>query len=140
MEISEKVIEQQANKLTELILGSAKSFTGLTEISNKRGKGWWNNKIIAARKGMKESVRRYKLRQSPANFRKMVEVKKKYRTAISEAKLKQHKSNTKFLKESKDSIQFWHRSDKVFGRETNNIFELIYDTESGLQIFDDQEI
>ena len=98
MEISEKVIDQQANKLTELILGSATSFTGLPEISDKRGKGWWNNNIIAARKGMKESVRRYKLRQSPANFRKMVEVKKKYRTAISEAKLKQHKSNTKFLK------------------------------------------
>ena len=45
LEISEKVIDQQANKLTELIVGSATSFFGLTEISNKRGKGWWNNNI-----------------------------------------------------------------------------------------------
>ena len=58
-EISEKVIDQQANKLTELIVGSATSFFDLTEISNKRAKGWWNNN----RKEMKESVRRYKLRQ-----------------------------------------------------------------------------
>ena len=43
LEISEKVIDQQANKLTDLIVGSAKSFFGLTEISNKRAKGWWNN-------------------------------------------------------------------------------------------------
>ena len=45
LEISEKVIDQQANKLTDLIVGSATSFFGLTEISNKRGKGWWNNNI-----------------------------------------------------------------------------------------------
>ena len=32
----------------------------------------------------------------------MVEVKEKYQTAISEAKLKQYKSNTKFLNGSKD--------------------------------------
>ena len=61
LEILEKVIDQQANKLTDLIVGSATSFFGLTEISNKRAKGWWNNKIKAARKEMKESVGRYKL-------------------------------------------------------------------------------
>ena len=68
---------------------------------------------------MKESVtvRRYKLRQSPANLRKMEEVKEKYQTAISEAKLKQYKSNTKFLNESKDSTQFWHRYNKVLGKK-----------------------
>ena len=68
---------------------------------------------------MKESVtvRRYKLRQSPANLRKMEEVKEKYQTAISEAKLKQYKSNTKFLNESKDSTQFWHRYDKFLARK-----------------------
>ena len=32
LEISEKVIDQQANKLTDLIVGSATSFFGLTEI------------------------------------------------------------------------------------------------------------
>ena len=117
LEISEKVIDQQANKLTELIVGSATSFFGLTEISNKRAKGWWSNNIKAARKEMKESVRRYKLRQSPANLRKMEEVKEKYQTAISEAKLKQYKSNTKFLNESKDSTQFWHRYNKVLGKK-----------------------
>ena len=36
----------------------------------------------------------------------MVEVKEKYKTAISEEKLKQFKSNTKFLNGSKDSTQF----------------------------------
>ena len=39
LEIFENVIDQQANKLTELIVGSATSFFGLTEISNKMAKG-----------------------------------------------------------------------------------------------------
>ena len=52
--------------------GFCNKFFGLTEISSKRAKGWWNNNIKAAR-----SVRRYKLRQSPANLRKMEEVKEK---------------------------------------------------------------
>ena len=69
--ISEKVIYQQANKMTELIVGSPTSFFGLTEISNKRAKGWQKNNIKAARKEMKESVRRYKIRQFPANLQKM---------------------------------------------------------------------
>ena len=55
---------------------------------------------------MKGSVRRYNLRQSPANLRKMIEVREKYQSAISEAKPKQYKSNTKFLSKSKDSTQF----------------------------------
>ena len=99
-----------------------------------------NNNIKAARKEIKESVRRYELRKSPANLRKMVKVKEKYQTATSEAKLKQYKSNTKFLNESKDSTQFWHRYDKVLGWKTNNIVESIYDIKSGLHIFDDLEI
>ena len=57
LKISEKVMDQQGNKLTELIVGSATSLFGLTEISNKRAKGWWNNNIKAARKEMKASVR-----------------------------------------------------------------------------------
>ena len=97
--------------------GFCSKFFCLTKISNKTAKGWWNNNIKAARKEMKESVRRYKLRQSPANLRKMEEVKEKYQTAISEAKLKQYKSNTKFLNESKDSTQFWHRYNKVLGKK-----------------------
>ena len=56
LEISEKIIDQQVDKLTELIVNSATSFLGLTEISDKRTKGWWNNNIKAARKEMKESV------------------------------------------------------------------------------------
>ena len=40
LEISEKVLDQHANKLAELIVGSATSFfLDLTEISNKRAKG-----------------------------------------------------------------------------------------------------
>ena len=134
LEISEKIIDQQASKLTDLMVGSATSFFGLTEISNKRTKGWWNNNIKAGR-----SVRRNKLRQSPANLRKMEEVKEKCQTAFSEAKLKQYKSNVKFLNESKDSTQFWHRYNKVLGKKANNIVEPIYDIESGLHIFDDQK-
>ena len=45
LETSEKVIDQQANKLTELVVGSATIVFGLTEISNKRAKGWWNNNM-----------------------------------------------------------------------------------------------
>ena len=70
LEISEKVIDQQASKLTELIVGSATSFFGLTGISNKRAKAWWNCNIKAARKETKESVRRCKLRKSLANLPK----------------------------------------------------------------------
>ena len=39
LEISEKVIDQQVNKIAGLIVGSATRFFGLTEISNKRAKG-----------------------------------------------------------------------------------------------------
>ena len=39
LEISEKVIDQQVNKIAELIVGSATSFFSQTEISNKRTKG-----------------------------------------------------------------------------------------------------
>ena len=42
----------------------------------------------------------------------------------------QYKSNTKFLNESKDSTQVWHRYGKVLAKKTNNIVEPIYDTES----------
>ena len=70
----------------------------------------------------------------------MEEVKERYQTAISEAKLKQYKSNTKFLNESKNSTEFWNSYDKVLHGKTNNIAEPIYDTESGLHIFDDKKI
>ena len=87
-------------------MASETNFFGLIERSNKRAKGWQINNIKAATKEMKGSVRRYKLRQSPANLRKMIEVREKYQSAISEAKPKQYKSNTKFLNKSKDSTQF----------------------------------
>ena len=80
---------------------------------------------------MKESVRRYELRQSLANLRKIVEVRGKNQTAISGPKLKKHKFNTKFFNEYKDSTQFSHRYYKVLGKKTNNIVDPIYDTESG---------
>ena len=70
----------------------------------------------------------------------MIEVKVKYQPAISEVKLKQYESNTKFLNKSKDSTQFWNRYDKVLGKKANNIVEPIYATESGLHIFDDRKI
>ena len=58
----------------------------------------------------------------------MIEVKEKYQTAISEAKLKQYKSNTKFLNESKDSTQFCHRYDKVLGKKTSSLVEPAFTT------------
>ena len=119
--------------------GFCNKFFGLTEISNKRTKGWWNNNIEAARKEMKESVRRYKLRQSLENLRKMEEVKEKYQTAFLRQN-SNYKSNTKFLNKSKDSTQFWQRYDKVLGKKTNNIVEPIHDTEFGLHIFEDKKI
>ena len=54
----------------------------------KQKKGWWDNNIKAARKEIKECVRRYALRQSLANLRKIVEVRGKNQTAISGPRLK----------------------------------------------------
>ena len=52
--VFETIIDQQANKWTELIVDSATSlFVVLTEISNKMAKGWWNKNIKAARKEIK---------------------------------------------------------------------------------------
>ena len=84
---------------------------------------------------MKEPVKRYRLRKSRANLQKMEEIKEKYQTAISEGKLKQYKSNTKFLNESKNSTQFWNRYDKVLGGKQITLL-----SPSGLHIFDDKKI
>ena len=40
LEISKNVIDQQINRLTELIADSATCFFDLIEIPNKRAKGW----------------------------------------------------------------------------------------------------
>ena len=48
--------------------GFCNKFFDLIKISNKRAKGQWNNNVKAARKEMKDPVRRYKLRQPPANL------------------------------------------------------------------------
>ena len=69
----------------------------------------------------------------------MVEVKEKL-SFLRQNSNNIYKSNTKFLNESKDSTHFWHRYYKVLGKKTNNIVKPIYDTESGLYIFDDKEI
>ena len=95
--------------------GFCSKFSGIYQIKKANVGGITTLKL--PEKEMKESVRRYKLRQSPANLRKIVEVKGKYQTAISEPKLKHYKFNTKFLNESKDSTQFWHRYDKVLARK-----------------------
>ena len=100
------------------MVGSAASFFVSQKYQIKQPKvGGITTLKLPEKRWRSLTVRRYKLRQSPANLRKMEEVKEKYQTAISEAKLKQYKSNTKFLNESKDSTQFWHRYDKFLARK-----------------------
>ena len=84
-------------------------------------------------------MRRYELRQSLGNLRKTVEVRGKNQTAICGPRLKKYKFNTKFLNESKNSTQFWHRYYKVLEKKTNNIVDAINDTESSW-IFVDKKI
>ena len=139
-EISPEVIDQQANNLTNLIVESATDFFGLTEITKNTPKRWWNNEIKELRKKLKECKKRCKIRESPTNLKELEQIKNKYKSAISEAKLEQHKWKTQFLNESRDSGQFWHRYDKVLGTKKNNVVEPIYDNESGQYIFNDQEI
>ena len=50
------------------------------------------------------------------------------------------KFSMKFFNKSKDSTQFWLQHNQIFGRKLSNIAVPIYDTESGLHVFDDQEI
>ena len=78
-----------------------------------------------------------KLQQTYEKWKKS---RKNTKLPYKNTKLKQYKANTKFLKESKDSTQFWHRYNKFLGKKANNTVEPIYDTESGLHIFDDKKI
>ena len=80
----------------------------------------------AARKKVKESVKQHRVRQSPANLEKMEKAKKEYKSLITESKLKQQNSDTNFLNNSRDSIQFWHKYDKLIGRKSNNIVARTY--------------
>ena len=80
----------------------------------------------AARKKVKESVKQHRVRQSPANLEKMEKAKKEYKSLITESKLKQQNSDSNFLNNSRDSIQFWHKYDKLIGRKSNNIVARTY--------------
>ena len=57
-----------------------------------------------------------------------------------ESKLKQQNSNSNFLNNSRDSVQFQHRCNKLIGRKSNNIVEPIFDNDSQTYIFDDEII
>ena len=96
LEISEKVIDQQANKLTDLIVGSATSFFGFTETSNKKARGWWNNSLKAARKEMKESVRSI----NQDNLQQTYEKWKKSRKNTKLPFLKQNSNNINLIQNS----------------------------------------
>ena len=109
-------------------MGSPTSSFGLTQILIKGPKVGGITSCQRRDKGYCENVQ---IKASSNNLAKIVELKEKYQTAISEAKVKHYKSN---------STHFWYRYNKVLGRKTNNIVERIQDTESGLHIFDDQEI
>ena len=105
-EISHGILDQQVEIIRMLIETSATNFFGLTKASNKKLKGWWNSDIKAARKKVKESVKQHRIRQSPANLEKMEKAKKEYKSLIMESKLKQQNSNSNFLYNSRDSVQF----------------------------------
>ena len=68
----------------------------------------------------------------------MEKAKKEYKSLITESKLKQQNSDSNFPNNSRDSVQFWHRYDKLIGRQSNNTVKLIFDNDSQTYILDDE--
>ena len=62
-----KLIDEQACLLTEIIAESAASFFGMSTISTKESKGWWNKNIKIARNEVKASFKNFNRRQSLTN-------------------------------------------------------------------------
>ena len=138
--VSKTIIDNQTEILTDVIVESATKFFGMTKTSKKTSKGWWNRDITIAKRKTKRAYIHYKKRQTPGNQQIYLQEKEKYQNLIKTSKLENQKRNTKFLNESKDAAQFWHRYEKVLGKKKNNIVEPIYDHESNTYIFEDIQI
>ena len=59
---------------------------------------------------------------------------------IKESKIKDQKNTIKFINESRDENQFWHRYKKVQGRKKNNTVEAILDKTTKTYVLEDCEI
>ena len=139
-EISETIIDKQACLLTEVIVESAKHFFGMTEISTKESKGWWNNNIKMARNEVKESLKKYKKIQSPFNHNDYLNKKQTLQVLIKNSKFNLYKKTSDYLNQSKDANQFWHRYEKVLKTKRDNVIEPMYDETTKEFIFEDELI
>ena len=106
-EITEEEVDNQTKKLTDIIINNATLFFGQTEATKKDSKGWWSKDIKKSRNELKKANQRFKRRQSIANLEILQTAKIKYQQLIKESKIKDN--TTKFLNESQDESQFWHR-------------------------------
>ena len=88
----------------------------------RKSKGWWSKNIKKSRNELKKANQRFKRRQSIANLEILQTAKIKYQQLTNESKIKDKKNTTKFLNESRDENQFWHRYNKVLGRKKKTLW------------------
>ena len=135
-EISKNIIEKQACLLTKIIVGSAIDFFGMTEISTKEIKGWWNEDIKMAFNELKNSLKKYCKRKTPANHNEYL-LKKHLQNLIKTSKFDLYKKTSEYLNLSKNANQFRHRYEKVLKTKKDNGIEPMYDVSSKNYIFKD---
>ena len=82
----------------------------------------------------------FKLKKTNTNLTKLQTIKDEYKNMIETSKLEEQKNIAKFLNESRDENQFWHRYNKILGRKDINIVEPIFDNTANQYIFDDSVI
>ena len=63
----------------------------------------------------------FKLKKTNTNLTKLQTIKDEYKNMIETSKLEEQKNIAKFLNESRDENQFWHRYNKILGRKDINI-------------------
>ena len=139
-EISKTIIDEKAELFVDIIFNSASQFFGMTELSKKESKGWWNKDIKIARTNLKNAKKQYKMKQSPTNLKILQEHKLALETLIKNSKQQSYQRNSDFLNNSKDSTQFWHRYNKIIGSKKDNVIEPLLHSPSNTYIFHDEEI
>ena len=134
--------KRQSNKKTNThIINNATLFFGQTKTTNKERQDWWRKDIKKSRTELKKANQRFKRRQSIANLEILQADKIKYQQLIiKESKIKDQKNTIKFINESRDENQFWHRYKKVQGRKKNNTVEAILDKTTKTYVLEDCEI
>ena len=83
---------------------------------------------------------RHKKRQSTANLNAVLKHKETLQNLMKDSKSKAYKKNSEFLNSSKDSTQFWHMYNKVFGTKKDNVIEPLYGNALNTYIFKDEDI